>query len=188
MPEASAGSPVQTRRFRIGAVIVIALIVGLLVWLTLRNTGSSSSKTNATKTNATAVSVAQIKTFAASVHHPVFWTGAKQGNTYELTRTSNGTISIRYLPPGVKVGAKQPYLTVVTYPFVGAFQAIRGVINQRDSTPINVPGDGIAVASKRYPASIHVAYPGIDYQVEVFDPEPAVVRRIVTSGRVKAIG
>ena len=35
---------------------------------------------------------------------------------------------------------------------------------------------------------IHVAYPGVPYQVEVFDPSPARARTIVSSGDVRAVG
>jgi hypothetical protein len=176
-------SPVQTKRFRVGALVVIAVIVGVILWLTLRDNGSTTSKSNAT-----AVSESQIKTLAASVKHPVFWVGAKPGFTYELTRPSNGTIYIRYLPPGVKVGAKEPYLTVVTYPFPGAYPAIQAVVKNRDSTHVNVPGDAIAVGSKRYPQSVHVAYPGVDYQVEVYDPTPGNAAAIVSAGQLAAFG
>jgi hypothetical protein len=183
MPKPSTRSPVRTKRFRVGALVAIALIAGIIAWLALRDTGSSSSKSNAT-----AVSVTQINALAASVHHPVFWVGAKQGYTYELTQTSTGTISLRYLPPGVNVGAKQPYLTVVTYPFPGAFEGIKAVVKNPDSTHVDVPGDGIAVGSKKYPESVHVAYPGVDYQVEVFDPTPGTASAIVSAGQLAAFG
>jgi hypothetical protein len=185
IPKPSAKSPAQTARFRAGAVIAIAVAVGLILWLALRNTGSSSSSSSS---NATAVSFEQIKTLAASVGHPVFWVGPKAGYTYELTRTSNGSIYVRYLPPGVKVGVKQPYLTVATYPFAGAYAALQAVATQRDSTAVNVRHHGIAVSSSRDAASVHAAYPGVDYQVEVFDPTPGTATAMVTAGQLAAVG
>jgi hypothetical protein len=44
------------------------------------------------------------------------------------------------------------------------------------------------VISKADPTSIHLAYPGSDYQVEVFDPSAAVARRVVSSGQLTTIG
>src|SRR5713226_9159594 len=153
--------------FRTAALAVLAVAVGVIIWLALRDTGGSTTSTS----NVTAVSVDQIANLAASVNHPVFWVGPKQGFTYELTRSSSGAIFIRYLPPGVGVGARKPYLTVATYPFTGAFAALQAVA-QNGSTSINLPRGGLAVLSSTYPESVHAAYPNVDFQIEVFDPNP----------------
>jgi hypothetical protein len=179
-------SATQNRRFRAGAVVALALAVGLILWLALRN--SDNSSTTSAPANATAVSVDQIRTLATSVAHPVFWVGPKAGYTYELTRTSNGSIFIRYLPPGEKVGIKTPYLTVATYPFPGAYEAIQAVSKQKDVTPITVAHNGIAEVSSKNPQSVHAAYPGIDYQIEVFDPTAGTATALVAAGRLTAFG
>jgi hypothetical protein len=149
---------------------VLALAAGAILWLALRDTGGSSTSDS----NATAVSIDQIAKLAASLKHPVFWVGPREGFTYELTRSSSGAIFIRYLPPGVDVGTTKPYLTVATYPFTGAFPALQAVAKQSGSTPVKLPHAGLAVLSSTYPASVHVAYPRVDYQVEVFTPTPGL--------------
>src|SRR5712691_3613254 len=186
IPRPTATAQARTRRFRAGAVIALALAVGLILWLALRNSGGSS--TTQAPANATAVSVDQIRTLATSVAHPVFWVGPKQGYTYELTRTSNGSIFIRYLPPGEKIGAKTAYLTVATYPFPGAFEAIQTVSKQKNVTPITVAHNGVAEVSTKDPTSVHVAYPGVDYQIEVFDPTAGTATALVAAGRLTAFG
>jgi hypothetical protein len=176
-------TPAQTRSFRIGAVIVVALAIGLVVWLVRRDNGNSSPSFNAT-----AASAAQIKNVAASVGHPVFWAGPKRGYTYELTRAPNGTIFVRYLPPGVKVGSKTPYLTVATYPFPGAFPALQAVVRQRGISRLALARGGLAEVSKKDPKSVHVAYPGVDFQVEVYDPAPGAALGLVAAGQLAAFG
>jgi hypothetical protein len=175
-------SPVQTRGFRIGAVIVVALAVGVVVWLVLRNRGSSSP------VNVTAVSVSQLRTLAASVGHPIFWLGPKKGSTYELTRTPTGSIFIRYLPHGAKLGTKTPLLTVATYPFEGAFPALQRVVQQPGITSLALSRGGLGEVSRKDPQRVHVAYPGVNYQVEVFDPTPGAARALVTAGRLATFG
>jgi len=159
--------------------------IAVILWLALRDTGGSSSSLSS---SSTAVSSKQIKTLAASVRHPVFWVGPQQGYTYELTRTSKGSIFIRYLPDGIKVGAKDPYLTVATYPFPGAYEATRKLARQTGSTAIPIAHHGVAVPSKSYPQSVHAAYPGIDYQVEVYDPTAGTATNLVATGRLTAFG
>jgi hypothetical protein len=175
-------SPGRTRRFRVGAVIVLALALALILWLILRDNGDSSSSSTR------AVSVAQIRNLAESIGHPVFWVGPRDGYTYELTRQSNGTIIIRYLPPGTKVGDEKPHLSVATYPFPGAFPAIEKAAEKSGSGSFKIPDDGLAVFAKRYPQSVHAAYPGTSYQAEVYDPKRRTAAALLKSGKLTTLG
>jgi len=135
-----------------------------------------------------AASPAALKSLAGSLGHPIYWVGPKHGYTYELTQTDDGKVYVRYLPPGVAVGAKDAYLSVGTYPYANAFAETKGLLSQPGNEKVAVPGGGVAVYGKSYPQSIHLAYPGSNLQVEVFDPSAAAVRRIVSSGELHAIG
>ena len=48
--------------------------------------------------------VAELEAVAKSLGHPVYWAGPRKGVTYELTRTTDGKVYIRYLPRGTHVG------------------------------------------------------------------------------------
>jgi hypothetical protein len=187
--QAAPGRPSQTRRFRASAVVVIALAAGLTLWLALRDRGSSSQTAQVE-----AVSVNQIKARAAAVGHPIFWVGPKPGYTYELStgvelqRAASSSIFLRYLPPGVKVGDKGAYLTVATYPYARAFASIQNVAKQSGIVSIALAQNGLAEYTKSNPYSVHLAYPGIDYQVEVFGPTLGEAPDIVRAGKVAAFG
>ena len=174
-------------RFRAVALVVVAAAVGLIVWLAVRGTGGSSSSQAKTAT-ATAVSVAQLETVASTVGHPVFWVGPKAGDTLELTRNSNGSIFVRYLPPGVAVGSATPYLTVATYPFPAAYAAIEAIAKQSGSTAMKLSDGGLGVYTASYPQSVHVAYPGVNYQVEIYDPTPGTAENLAAGGNLAALG
>ena len=93
---------------------------------------------------------------------------------------------IRYLPPGVGVGdARARYLTVATYPFPGALAAVARTANR--ATRIELDRGGIGVVDSAYPKSIHLAYPGSDYQIEVYDPSPSAGRKLVASGAISPV-
>jgi hypothetical protein len=136
---------------------------------------------------ATAASVGDLRSLAGSLGHPIYWVGPKKGYTYELAQ-SGGGVYLRYLPPGVQVGAKGLYLTVATYPFPGAFGAIRALAKNKRERPVKLPDGGLAVIDATHPRNIHLAYPGSTVQVELFDPSPARIRQIAGSGQVSAIG
>jgi hypothetical protein len=173
-------------RFRLGALVAIAVAAGLVAWLALRDNGSSSG--TPLNSTATAMTPAALARLARSLGHPIFWLGQKRGVTYEVTRTGNGTVYVRYLPTGVGVGSSKPYLTVATYPFPGAYAALRAPARGKAAVTARVAHGGLALLDNGYPESVHVAYPGVDYQVEVYHPTPARAMQLVAAGQLRSLG
>jgi hypothetical protein len=167
---------------RIAGIIAFAIAFGAVAWLV------SGGDNSGTKASVAAVSAQDLAGLPATVNHPVYWAGPKSGFTYELTQTTNGRIFIRYLPAGVSVGTSQPkYLTIGTYPVKDALGAVRAIAKRVKALPVTLSGGGVAVQDTQHPTSVYLAYPGSDYQVEVFDPSPARAERLVLSGRVTPI-
>ena len=107
---------------------------------------------------------------SASLGQPIYWAGPRSGYTYEYTRNADGAIYVRDLPPGVDVGDDRAnFLIIATYPFDNAFA---GLEQQAHGQEIRVEDGGIVLVQASYPESVHVAFPGVDYQVEVYDPAP----------------
>jgi hypothetical protein len=197
-PQPAGGSSEGTEGFlrrprvRLGAVVALAAAAGIIAWVVI-GTEDNSSSTPATTTKgpvatghaAVGLSASGLRTLARTVKQPIYWDGPKRGYIYELTRLSDGRIYVRYLPPGVKVGDKRGiFLIIVTYPFPGALSAIKKVSNGKG---IEIPGRGLALVDATYPKSVHVAYPGIDYQVEVYDRSPKRSLEVATSGKVQPV-
>jgi hypothetical protein len=141
-----------------------------------------------TAAGATAVTADGLRSAADGLGHPVYWLGAKPGLRLELTQTPNGKVFVRYLPLGVAIGASEPYLTVATYPFTGAYAALKRVAKASGGRTIPLARGGLALVDSQYPKSIHLAFPGLPYQIEVFDPSPAEARAVVVGGQVEAVG
>ena len=181
---------------RIGAVVAIALAAALLVWLIVRGNEDSSSSSTTGQTTTTAAAArpvaatpAALRALADEVRHPVYWVGPRQNRTYELTRTSNGRIFIRYLPPDAEIGNRSARYTIVgTYPVESAHDVLQRLSTQPGETSTPAPGGGLAVYSTSSPSNVYVAYPGSDVQIEVFDPSAKRALRLVTSGRVTPVG
>ena len=107
--------------------------------------------------------------------------------TYEVTRLGNGQIMIRYLPEGIDVGDRSlGYETVGTYPTPNALKVIRGA-SGADAKTFPVPGGGSAFVASATPTNVHFAFPGDDYQVEVFHPSPGRAEELVRAGRAAPI-
>jgi hypothetical protein len=134
-----------------------------------------------------AASVARLKTLSSQLGHPVYWAGTQPGTTYELTQTANGRVFVRYLPAGAKIGATVQYPFVGTLPVPNALAATTRAANQSGSVKIQVGGDAVAFYSQSRPTNIYLAYPGSNYQIEVFNPNPQQARSLVSSGRILQI-
>jgi hypothetical protein len=121
------------------------------VWLLVRGNDNS---TRTFRTSAQPVSAQELAALPATVGHPVYWAGPKRGFTYELTRTSDGRIYIRYLPAGVSIGSNHPkYLTIGTYPLKNALATVRGIAKRLRVTAMKLNGGGTAVQDTKHPTA-----------------------------------
>jgi hypothetical protein len=150
----------------------------------IRPLKSTTGPTQSTSAKPTAVTVQQLRALESAVRHAVYWVGPESRTTYELTRTSDGTIYVRYLPRGAKVGDSKPHTTVGTYPFRNPVGAVEAIAKDTGRRTFSTSGGGVAVVDGNHPTSVYVAYQGSNYQLEVFDPSAARALRLVRSGRV----
>jgi len=167
------------------ALLIMAVILfGALLLLRGHNAG----KTTLPPVGApAAVSETQLKALAAQTNHAIYWAGPKRG-TYELTRTTDGRIYIRYLPSADKVGDRTPsYLTVGTYPTKNAFQAIQRAAGRQGGVSATIDHGGLLVFNNSSPKSVYFSYPKSSSQVEVYDPSPLQARALVLGGSIKPI-
>ena len=166
---------------RLGALIAVGLVAFLVSWVAM-NRGDDTPPVPGS--GASAASESELKALADSISHPVYWAGPKEGYTYELTRTTNGLVYVRYLPEGTDVGdPRSQFLTVGTYPRAGAFAELQRAAKAKGAVSLKV-GDGLAVFSQSRPTSVYLGYPDAKYQVEVFNPSPDEARRLALSGQI----
>lgn len=201
-PEANADpGPTKTSatnnpHVRIGAVVALAIVAGIVIWLIVGRSSNSNATTPTTtqpvkgpvvkSIGPVVLSTASLRSEAVKIGQPIYWAGAQRGHTYEFTRTTGDNLYTRYLPVGIKAGAPgSGYLIVATYPDANAY---RGLLAVARGQQVSVPGGGIALVDASYPKSVHLAYPGVPYQVEVYSPTPATALRVATSGKVGPVG
>jgi hypothetical protein len=133
-----------------------------------------------------AASPAQLRAFATTLGHPIYWAGSRPKTTYELWQTARGFTYVRYLPQGVAVGGKGQYLIVASYPMKNAFAVTRNSSAKGKRTTITrrIPDGGVAAYTRRHATNVYVAYPGVDVQIEVYDPSAKLTPKLVASGQI----
>ena len=177
------------------AVLALALAVGFVVWLLTRGDDSSSPSLSPTTQPSRraqpllrAATPRSIAALSAKMKQPIFWAGRRRGVKYELTRTVDGRVYVRYLPRGVRVGNRSgEYLLIGTYPVRDAYAAVQRATKEAGAQTFSVPGGGLAVVNSSAPKNVYFAFPHGRYQVEVFDPSAQRARRLVASGAVKPV-
>jgi hypothetical protein len=169
---------------RLAALLAAGFATFVVGWLLI---GGGDKGSTRAQTSVSGASEAELRSFAASASNPVYWAGPRTGQTYELFKTNDGRVYVRYLPAGVKVGDPRPqFLTVGTYPLANAFAATKRISRGPGRVTRALPGGGIAVFSPGTP-SVYFSYPGAKYQVEVYAPSPSTTRSLVLNGQVVPI-
>lgn len=134
----------------------------------------------------TEASAGQLRGFATP-RRPVYWAGPSQSGMLEVTRTAKA-VYVRYLPKGVKLGDRAPnYLTIATYSVRNATANLRQAAQAPGAAQAKAPRGGIAVWRKSRPTSVYLAYPGVRYLIEVYDPSPRRARRLALGGKVTRV-
>jgi len=175
---------------RVGAVIAVAIAVAFVVWLLVRggDSNTASTTTNGQAVGPVATSEDELRSLSDELGHPLYWAGPIPDQTYELTRTSDNRVFIRYLPKGVPIGIRQAAYTIVgTYPVENAYKVLQGLAKKPDESSFSAPSGGFAVYSTTQANNVYLAYPGSNLQIEVYDPSPQKARGLITSGQVAAV-
>jgi hypothetical protein len=177
---------------RVGAIVAVAIAVAFVVWLLVRGGDSNTSGTGSTSTGQAtgpeAATTDGLRSLSDELGHPLYWAGPISDRTYELTRTSDNRVFIRYLPKGVPVGIRQAAYTIVgTYPVENAYKVLQTLAKKPDESSFSAPSDGFAVYSTTQANNVYLAYPGSNLQIEVYDPSPQKARDLITSGQVAAV-
>ena len=181
----------------VAGALALALATFVLSWIILERHGTEAVPPAAASTPAAtasglafgplALTPRGLRVRVVELGQPVYWVGPERRVRYELKRTSGGSVFLRYLPLGDAAGDPAPYRTVGTYPFAGAYDATRRLAGEAATVWFVVRGGGIAVFRRSRPTNVYLAWPGFNYQVEIFDPHAAVARRLAVSSRLRRL-
>jgi hypothetical protein len=133
---------------------------------------------------ATFLSPHELTVWSTILSTPIYWAGPRPGCFYELRRAFMGHIFLRYLPEGSRLGENGQYLIVATYPVQGAFEVLKRQANGKE---IAGPDGSIILVDHAYPKSVYLAFPNVDYEIEIYDPSPEKALELAESGDVSPV-
>jgi hypothetical protein len=120
----------------------------------------------------------------------VYWAGPVNGAKYALSVPGDGQAYVRYLPNGKGIEDTAPnYVVIATYKTADAFQATQSASNSTSGVTFINPEGAAVYYNKTVPTNVYVAYPGKNYQIEIFDPIAKTALEIASkNGALKVIG
>lgn len=184
-------APVKKRPTRIyPALAAAAVVVFVLLVVALSGCGGSSATSTATGSGSGSVSVvpeSELLEAMKGVGYPVYWAGPRPGVEYEVSRQEARTF-VRYLPKGEEAESERKFLTVGSYKDSKALAGIRESGQKPGAILVKIKGGGTAYAEGTNATSAYMAFPGVDAQVEVFDPKPGEALRLIRSGAIVPVG
>jgi hypothetical protein len=183
-PPRPPARPNRRPLLRLLAVVVLALLAGAVTWLITDHSGKSSKSSKATTK---VVSEQGLQTLIASIGRPVYWVGPEPGARYSVEQRSNGQVYVRYLTGQMKADTAKT-LTVGTYPRNNAY-ASTVALGKKSGWIQLATGTGgpAAFISGALPRNVYLAQPGLDYQIEVYDPTLGRAASLVKAGRALPI-
>lgn len=165
--------------------VVVLVALGAGTYLLLRD---SDDATPTAGTPPFAVSAAGLATLAKAVPDAIYWAGPRDAKLYELTRTAEGNVFVRYLPEGVDAGSKVDLFTVATYPASDAYAAAWRTAGQSGNVAVQTSAGAIAFRSKSSRKNVYLAFRGQNVQIEVFSSRPGEAERAVRAGEIVRVG
>jgi hypothetical protein len=169
-----------TRRRLVIGVTVVLVLIGVVVGVVVSQGGGGETE-HARTALFTEIGLGD---FAKSRGRPVYWVGPEPGVDYQITIAPDGKLFLVYLPAGSQTGPGKTYLSVGTYPSANAYASTAGLAGRNGFVALKTSGGIAAVYSPTRPTNIFVAYPGVPYQIELFDPDVDRARKLVTTGQV----
>ena len=175
-------------------MVLSALISSGITYLATNNSAPTPAATTSTFTEVIAGKVAltepELIAAVKQLGVDVYWAGPVKDAKYTLAVPADGQAYVRYLPNGQGIEDTNPnYVVIATYTTTDAFTATQAAGNTSNGVSFISPAGAAVYYSKDTPTNVYVAYPNLNYQIEVFNPIAATALEIAsTTGALRLVG
>ncbi|HET7510589.1 MAG TPA: hypothetical protein VFJ65_10115 [Solirubrobacterales bacterium] len=177
----------KKRPMRIYLTLTAAAVAVVLLISGCGDSGTTSTATTSGSSSATVVPESGLLRAMKGAGYPVYWAGPRLGVEYEVSRQEDRAF-VRYLPKGEEPESERKFLTVGSYKDSKALAGIRESGQKAGAILVQIDGGGTAYAEGVDATSAYMAFPGVNTQVEVFDPKPGEALRLIRSGAIVPVG
>ena len=173
------------RKFFLILIVATALISSLFTFgiTNQMSPGLADRTTLAAQTSGgVCLSEKELRTLITENKIVAYWTGPLKDATYSINATTPGQVFIRYIPKGMDCGSTEAKFRVIaTYAETDAYNSTLQAGNQAEGVSLSNPDGSVVYFSKNAPNNVYVAYPNLDYQIEIYDPDAKTAVTLATT-------
>ena len=175
----------HSRNFFIALIASVALVSGLISFGLAQQfkTSVGENTTLAAKTSGgVCLSEKELIKLVTAQKLTAYWAGPVSGATYSINALQSGQVFIRYVQKGQKCDSQnRDFRVIATYAENGAFDSTKAAGSQANGVSLANQDGSIVYFSKDSPTNVYLAFPSIDYQIEIYDPDPKVAVSLATT-------
>jgi hypothetical protein len=175
----------HSRGFFTVLIVSVALISGLIAFglaQQIRPTLGEQTTLAAKTSGGVCLTEKELKNLVSEQKLTAYWSGPIGGATYSINANQSGQVFIRYIEKGQKCDSQtREYRVIATYSQAGAFESTKAAGNQANGVSLANTDGSIVYFNKESPTNVYLAYPEIEYQIEIFDPDPKKAVTLATT-------
>lgn len=113
----------------------------------------------------------ELKAVVKQIGQKVYWVGPMSGAKYTINAQNFNSIYVRYLADGKGISDQTPkYRVIATYKEANGYNSTLSAGNQADGLSFTNPNGSAVYYNKQVPTNVYVAFKGLPFQIEIFDP------------------
>lgn len=171
--------------FFVGLIAAVALISAFITFgITQQFKPSLDSKTTlaARTSGGVCLTENELRNVISTEKITAYWAGPIKGATYSLNTTNSGQVFIRYVQKDqVCDSDTKDFRVIATYTLSGAYETTKLAGSQSNGVSLENQDGSVVYFNKDLPTNVYLSYPGIDYQIEIYDPNPKSAVTLATS-------
>jgi hypothetical protein len=171
-------------------VLISALITAFVVFnFFVSDSGSQRIETEKIS-GKIALSESELVDLANQINQPIFWLGPEENYFYALTIAENEQSYVKYLPrEESSADSDTAYRIIATYLRQDAYNITQSAANNPGAVGLSNSDGATIYYNSLTPTNIYLAYPGQNFQIEIFDPVPgAALELALTPDLLTRIG
>mgnify|MGYP006272823129 FL=1 len=182
----------HTPAFFIGLITAVALLSAFITFgiaqqikPTVGNLTTLAAKTS----GGVCLSEKELRDLVTKQKITAYWAGPISNATYSINTSNVGQVFVRYVMKGQSCDSEsKDFRVIATYTVSGAYDSTKAAGSQSNGVSLANPDGSIVYFNKDVPTNVYLAYQGLDYQIEIYDPNPKdAVTLATTANKIQLI-
>ena len=182
----------HTSAFFIGLITAVALLSAFITFgiaqqikPTVGNLTTLAAKTS----GGVCLSEKELRDLVSKQKITAYWAGPVANATYSINTSNVGQVFVRYVMKGQSCDSEnKDFRVIATYAVSGAYESTKAAGSQANGVSLANADGSIVYFNKDVPTNVYLAYQGLDYQIEIYDPNPKdAVTLATTANKIQLI-